>query len=152
MRDSSSSMTRVVRRWVLSTLVYSISIVLAFLLSRTFLTPPPANPADVVILVNNTSSGPLLTEVRKYVGINTDLFGVTRVLYQESDTTNYFVTGGGMFRSMVGEFPVLDIYRLPDWVSGRWCSKVVLAYWPSYSLREHLVDLPPVCFETTEYE
>lgn len=140
------------RRLVLNILVYSTVSVTAFLLWRTFFTPPPASPADVVIFVNKTPSGSYLTEVRKYVGINTDLFGVTRTIFQESNPDNYFVTGGGMFRSMVGEFPVLDSYRLPEWVSGRWCSKIVLAYWPSYSLREHLVDLNIVCFETSDYE
>ncbi len=147
-----SERSRAVRRFILSVLVYSIALLLAFLLSRTFFTESPARPADVVILVSNQPSGPVLTEVRKYVGRNTELLGMTRVLYQESDPTNYFVTEGGMFRAMVGEFPVLGTYRLPEWVSGRWCSKVVLAYWPSYSLREYLVDTPPVCFESNEYE
>lgn len=122
------------------------------MVTRTVWSPDPVRPADVVIFVAHTKQGLVLTEVRKYVGLTAENLSTTRILYHESNPDNYFVADSGGFKSLIGEFPFISTYVLPDWVSGRWCSRVDLSWRPSWSQRTFTIETKPSCFETSDYE
>lgn len=132
--------------------IYTTTLIIAYAASRSIWVPTPLDVADVVIFVDHTNQGYVLSEVRKYVGKMEETMFVNRILYQESDPQNYFTTESGSFRALVGEFPVINTYVLPEWMKGRWCSQVTLRWNPSWAQRGYHLDTKVVCFETTEYE
>ena len=134
-------------------LIYFFVGGLIFVTFRTLYSPPPVESADVVIFVSNQPVGHVITEVRKFVGFQEgENVTVTRFFYDESDPTKFFQVGGGDFTTMQGEFPLLSTHILPTWVKGRWCSRVQLGWWPSWSQRSYSQQPKDVCFETSEYE
>lgn len=143
---------RTINRIFIRFCIYVTAMLLAYMVTRTIWSPDPLRPADVVIFVVHTKQGLVLTEVRKYVGFTTEDISTTRVLYHEANPDNYFVADAGGFRSLRGEFPVMSTYVLPEWVSGRWCSRVDLSWRPAWAQRTFLIVSKPSCFETTEYE
>lgn len=136
-------------RWILAVFIFAcVAIIL-----RSTIAIPPVKPADVVIFVNHSAQTSALVEVRKFIGSN-DQSTVTfsRYIYQEGNPQNFLQLAGGNFKAMRGEFPLLLSNRLPDFVTGRWCSQMTLAWQPSFSQREFYQRTPSVCFEVSDYE
>lgn len=132
--------------------IVAFTLVFMYVVSCSFFSPPPLQAADVVVFVNHTKSGLILTEVRKYIGFRDEVVNTYQYLYEESNPSNFFVLHGGDFEVRVGEFPVLNTVVLPEWVRGRWCSSVTHGWWPSWSQRAFNMKTKDVCFETSEYE
>jgi len=131
----------------------AVIFVLVAVILRSVIPFCPVRSADVVIYVDHSMRSHSLIEVRKYIGNSADVtVSYTRYLYEEANPQNFLQLAGGNFRSMNGEFPLLLSNRLPEYVTGRWCSSLSLSWQPSFSQREFHTHTPPVCFEASEYE
>ena len=144
--------TSEVEVWLKRVLIVLCVSVGAFVVVRTTYTPPPVTQADVVVFVRNLGEQKRVTEVRKFVGSYSDSITLSRVLYEESNRANFFVVDGSVLDTFEGEYAVAYTTVLPEWVVGRWCIRTRVAWWPSWSQREHSFNAKDVCFETTEYE
>lgn len=143
----------VTQRIIVKAIICVFITAFIWVISRTVYSPPPVSPADTVIFVSHETHAHYIMEVRKIIGYTAgDNITVTRFFYEEANPKNFFQVNGGDFRTMEGEFPLLHTTLLPSWVTGRWCSRITLGWWPSWSQRAFSMQPKDVCFETSEYE
>lgn len=121
---------------------------LLFIVYRTVYSPEPIRLTDVSVLAaRDVGTGAIrVLETRKFEGLAEETIGVLRTVYVPGIVPAQVVLEGGLFTARLGEFTTHHTTELPPGVHGLWCLRTAYNWWPSWSQREFIMEVPEVCF------
>ena len=127
--------------------VFFLTIFAALMVCASTYSPPPLQQSDGGIIVTRYGDIHMITETRHFTGTRRESISFTRKVYKDDDPKQFFLVGGGMITSKVGDFTLVRAFALPPTRGGRWCSQLTSTWWPSLSQVEFEAENPDICFE-----
>ena len=114
----------------------------------TFDGSPPFEISDSVSSVTREENGNyVLTESRGFVGQDNQVLTIFRTLYKKEDDKHVNSIEGGSVMNQNDDYVVLRAIQIPPHLNGWWCSRAIVFWRPSLSLKQHSLNLPDLCFE-----
>ena len=108
---------------------------------------PPFSTSDSVTTVTKQQGANMLVESRGFVGDDTQELTIFRTLARAASADHVTALEGGVIINQADDYVVLRAIVLPPYITGAWCSKAIVYWRPTLSLKQHSLSLPDLCFE-----
>ena len=128
-------------------MAFFLTLLGALMVYASTYSPTPLQQHDGSITVIRYGDIQMVTETRHFTGTRRESISFTRKVYKDGDPNQFFLVGGGMITSEIGEFTVVRAFAIPPTRGGRWCSQLTSTWWPSLSQVEFEAENPDICFE-----
>jgi hypothetical protein len=128
-------------------LSFVCTLILGVIVYVTFDTLPPFATSDSVTTVTKQQGANMLVESRGFVGDGTQELTIFRTLSRQGSADHVTALEGGVIINQKDDYVVLRAITLPPYITGAWCSKAVVYWRPTLSLKHHSFTLPDLCFE-----
>jgi hypothetical protein len=139
--------------WALSLTFAVIAFGIMYVILVSYVSENPFEQKGSTILVKHISKDVMvLIEVRNLKSDKVESISASHELYEKDNPKNKLIVDGISFETQVGEYTVVSSTILPSVIKGTWCSNVIYTWWPTLSQRLFEMNVPDICFDTTEYD